>query len=307
MRVDVSEIKTFKECKRKWQLSSRNQFHLRPYVTPKAFALGTLFHESLHSLYLGAPLEKVMEMVKREMDPDDDVALLAMIPGYADKVLPEDLDTYKVLDIEHKFAFKPFDVETGEIYDNDLTICGSIDMIALNRIDNKIYGFEHKTAKKFRDYTFLWMDDQPRVYTLALQQYVDNYNRVQYEKWIMAGSIGEEPRPAAMGGIYINEVKKLLRQFDYQRTLLIYEPDELMNYARAFFGTCHDCALYVNAGTPAAPSPSYMGCQMCDFATICGEYQYRNLDKQEILEEFSFEFVERDHDHLDEKVERIAD
>ena len=82
MKVDVSEIKTFKACRRQWQLSSRNRFHMRPIVTPPQFALGTIFHESLAQLYLGVSLDKVMAMVRREMQTDNDAALLAMIPGY---------------------------------------------------------------------------------------------------------------------------------------------------------------------------------------------------------------------------------
>ena len=53
MITDVSEIKEFRHCKRKWQLSSRNSFHLTPCVTPPAFKMGTVFHECLHKLYLG--------------------------------------------------------------------------------------------------------------------------------------------------------------------------------------------------------------------------------------------------------------
>ena len=57
MKVDVSEIKTFKACKRQWQLTSRNKFHLRPMITPPAFAFGTIFHEALAQLYLDVPLQ----------------------------------------------------------------------------------------------------------------------------------------------------------------------------------------------------------------------------------------------------------
>ena len=192
MKVDVSEIKTFKACRRQWQLSSRNKFHMRPIVTPPQFALGTIFHESLAQLYLGVPYEKVMEMVRREMQTDNDAALLAMIPGYYQKVLPGDLDRFKVLDVEHHFEIAPktsdgeylfplepmVDKNTGEVqYDGNgnpimvssLLVCGSIDMIVLDEAQNKIYGFEHKTCKSFRDESYLWMDEQPRVYTWALK------------------------------------------------------------------------------------------------------------------------------------------
>lgn len=317
MRVDVSEIKTFKSCRRQWQLSSRNKFHMRPIVTPPQFALGTIFHEALAQLYLGVPYEKVMEMVRREMQTDNDAALLAMIPGYYKNVLPGDLDRFKVLDIEHHFETAPrtsdgeylfplellTDKETGEVqYDGNgnplmvssLLVCGSIDMIVLDEAQNKIYGFEHKTCKNFRDESYLWMDEQPRVYTWALKEYVAAYN-------------AKHGTNCELGGVYLNEVKKLLRNFQYQRTLCTYTDEDLDNFMQAFFEDCLRCKYAVDTDSYAAPSPSYFNCNMCSFKTICTTYMYANLDKAEVLDEFKEEFVERTEDHLEEKAERSTE
>ena len=317
MKVDVSEIKTFKACRRQWQLSSRNKFHMRPIVTPPQFALGTIFHESLAQLYLGVPYEKVMEMVRREMQTDNDAALLAMIPGYYQKVLPGDLDRYRVLDVEHHFEIAPktsdgeylFPLEpavnkaTGEVqYDGNgnplmvssLLVCGSIDMIVLDEAQNKIYGFEHKTCKSFRDESYLWMDEQPRVYTWALKEYVAAYN-------------AKHGTNCELGGVYLNEVKKLLRNFQYQRTLCVYTDEDLDNFMQAFFEDCLSCKHAVDTNSYAAPKPSYFTCNMCSFKTICTTYMYANLDKAEVLDEFKEEFVERTEDHLEEKAERSTE
>lgn len=293
MKVDVSEIKTYKGCRRQWLISSRNGFHLRPLVTPSHFALGTIFHESLHQMYMGVPLEKVMTFVRKEMSNDSEVALLAMVPGYYREVLPHDLDRFKVLDIEHHFNFVPADPETGEVLDPDVEVCGSIDMIVLDVEENAIYGFEHKTCKNFRDSSFMWMDEQPRVYTYALMLYVQEYNAKHPDQ-----------EPATLGGIYINEVKKLLRDFKYQRTLCKYPADDLTNFMRAFFGTCCACHKSVVENDPAYPSPSYFGCSMCDYKTICETYMYSTLDKDTVIDEFKEEFKVRESDHLEEKTER---
>lgn len=293
MKVDVSEIKTYKGCRRQWLISSRNGFHLRPLVTPSHFALGTIFHESLHQMYMGVPLEKVMAFVRKEMSNDSEVALLAMVPGYYREVLPHDLDRFKVLDIEHHFSFVPADPETGEVLDADVEVCGSIDMIVLDVEENAIYGFEHKTCKNFRDSSFMWMDEQPRVYTYALMLYVQEYNAKHPDQ-----------EPATLGGIYINEVKKLLRDFKYQRTLCKYPADDLTNFMRAFFGTCCACHKSVVENDPAYPSPSYFGCSMCDYKTICETYMYSTLDKDTVIDEFKEEFKVRESDHLEEKTER---
>ena len=317
MKVDVSEIKTFKSCRRQWQLSSRNKFHMRPIVTPPQFALGTIFHESLAQLYLGVPYDKVMEMVRREMQTDTDAALLAMIPGYYKNVLPGDLDRYRVLDVEHHFEIAPktsdgeylfplepaVDKATGEVqYDangdlimvSSLLVCGSIDMIVLDEAQNKIYGFEHKTCKSFRDESYLWMDEQPRVYTWALKEYVEEYNAKH-------GTNFES------GGVYLNEVKKLLRNFQYQRTLCTYTDEDLDNFMRSFFEDCLSCKHAVDTNSYAVPKPSYFTCNMCSFKTICTTYMYANLDKAEVLDEFKEEFVERTEDHLEEKAERSTE
>lgn len=308
MKVDVSEIKTYKSCRRQWQLTSRNMFHLRPMITPSHFALGTIFHESLHMMYMGSPLDTVMKFVRQEISQDSEAALLAMVPGYYKNVLPGDLDRYQVLDIEHHFDFVPADPETGEVIDADLHVCGSIDMIVLDPEENAIYGFEHKTCKNFRDSSFMWMDEQPRVYTYALMLYVDEYNQKQMNKWLAECDRDEVrppmPKEVTLGGIYINEVKKLLRDFKYQRTLCKYPKDDLCNFMRAFFGTCCACHNSVIGNDPSYPSPSYFGCSMCDYKTICETYMYGTLDKDTVLNEFKEEFKVRETDHLEEKTER---
>lgn len=293
MRVDVSEIKTYRTCRRQWLLSSRNRYHLRPRITPPAFLTGTLFHEALHQLYMEVPVDRVMQMVKKEMLTDNDAALLAMIPGYAREVIPGDLDRYQVLDIEHRFLFTPT-TEDGEVIDEDLQVTGSIDMIAVERDTGLVYGFEHKTTKNFREPTYMWMDEQPRVYTYALKLFVKNYNFLHDTDY-------------KLGGIYINEVKKLLRDFKYQRTLCVYPGDDLENFMQGFFGSCVACKVSVETNDKAIPNPSYFACQMCSYKTICETYMYSTLKEIEVLEEFKEEFLKRTEDHLDEKVERLLE
>lgn len=327
MKVDVSEIKTFKTCKRQWQLSSRNRFHMTPIVTPPQFAFGTIFHEALAELYLGVSLDKVLAMVRREMHNDSDAALLAMISGYYKEVLPDDLDRFQVLDIEHHFDIAPttsdgeylFNLEQVKDKDGnirmepELTIVGSIDMIVLDTMQDKIYGFEHKTCRNFRDDSYLWMDEQPRVYTWALQRYVQEYNLKQMREWemqrhrlLIAGKDDNIPAPKSvtLGGVYMNEVKKLLRGFKYRRTLCTYSNVDLDNFMQSFFKTCTQCKHAVDTNEFAAPEPGYMSCQMCMFKTICSTYMYNGLNKDDVLEEFKEEFKVREEDHLEEKAER---
>lgn len=299
MRVDVSEIKTFRSCKRKWQYTSRNKMHLTSYEPKSVFAMGTLFHEGLHALYMGVPIEQIMEDIKPRMQ-EDHVALLAMLPGYAKEILPVDMDRFKVMDIEYKFNFTPCDSD-GVIFDDKIELCGSIDMIALDVYTNEVFGFEHKTCKNFREETFMWMDEQPRVYTIALQEYVNRINNQRLAEWENKGCIGEKPEPYKVGGIFINEVKKLLRKFSCKRTLCKYPKDDLDNFFRYFMSSATSCRLAVENNEYCAPSPDWMGCSMCDFNSVCSKYMYGNVDKDEILKQFEYEFKEREVDHLEEK------
>lgn len=303
MRIDVSEVKTFRTCKRQWQISSRNYMHLVPKAPAPALIMGTKFHEALGKLYLGISLEKVMADLKEHLVEGEE-ALLNMITGYAREVLDGDLERYIVLDIEHHFSFVPT-TSKGEVFDPDLEICGSIDMIVLEEATGKVYGFEHKTTKNFRELEFIWMDEQPRVYTKALQGYVNRLNEHRMEQWEAAGAPEDrKPVPFTVGGIYLNEVKKLLRQFQYQRTLCEYTDTDLDNFFDAFLNTCAECKKYsTNKNLFPAPQPSYFACQMCSFKGVCSTYMYNNINKTEILNEFEEELQERQMDHLDEKTE----
>ncbi len=316
MRIDVSEVKAFNTCGRQWMLSSRNMYHLRPRVTPQQFSLGTLFHEALAELYLDVPLDTVMDKVKAKMSCDNDAALLAMIPGYAKEVLPGDLERYKVLDIEWHFDFVPtrdpypygyeddYPWETGEI-EYPFHVCGSIDMIVLDVDENAVYGFEHKTAKNFRGEEYLWLDEQPRVYSEALSRYVTEYNARNAEK-LRVGEL-DTFEPATFGGVYLNEVKKLLRQFQYRRTLCTYDPEDHDNFMISFYNKCNEVRDRAEFSTQEAPKPGYMSCSMCTYKTVCATYMYRQINKEAVLNEFAEEFVEREEDHLAEKVEQSGE
>jgi CRISPR/Cas system-associated exonuclease Cas4 (RecB family) len=288
IRVDVSEIKTFKACRRQWMLSSRNRYHLVPTSPQPALALGTLFHEALAQLYLGASYEAVMKLVKQEMNKDD-IALLAMLKGYADRVLPHDLERWTVLDVEHRFEFPHPTIP-------DLNLCGSIDLIVYDQVDRRIYGVEHKTCSTFRDEAFLWMDEQPRLYYEALEKYVENLNE---EK-------GGAPNhsPARVGGIYINEVKKLLRDFQYKRVLCSYDEEDRAGFWEAWTQDVEECHIAVTIEDEAErPKPSYFGCKLCSFAPLCAAYGYRTIPKDVIFSDYAAEYKVRECDHLDEKLD----
>lgn len=285
MKIDVSEVKSYRECQRQWKLSSRNGMHLRPFITPPAYAVGTLFHNALHALYTGVPLEKVMTYVRTQGNYDEARCLLAMVPGYADNVLHRDLEQYDILEIEYRFSFPPRDAD-GEDLDIGIDIVGSIDMIIQDKETGLVYGVEHKTAKTFRADTYLWMDEQPRVYSEALLRFLEESDDLDISQF---------------GGIYINEVQKLLRKFRYKRTLCTYPGDDLSNFMMKFYMSAIDIKEATMHEDAAIPCPGYMKCGMCTYQTICQKYMYSTLDEEEVLDEFQEEFKKRVEDHLNDK------
>lgn len=283
MKVDISEIKTFRQCPRKWQFTSRNQMHMRPAVTPRHFTFGTIFHEALHQLYLGANPDKVLEWVQQQSDVANnpgEAALQSMVRGYIDELLVEDLENYEILEIEHHFE-EPLTPQTN--------ICGSIDMLAIDRRDGKLYGFEHKTCKNFRTGAYLALDDQLRVYN--------------WELYRASRKIKNRPQ---VGGVILNETRKLLRKFENRRQIHNEPLEDLMEYITSLGDVVHSMEVKCsNTSSVPQPCADYMSCQMCEYATICETYGTQRLPNEDvILSEFAMEFQKRECDHLDEKVER---
>lgn len=282
MRIDVSEIKTFRTCHRKHRLTSRNGYHLRPIQPQKALEIGTVFHEALAQLYLGANYEAVMKLVKSDM-PADGVCLLNMIPKYYDQVLLADMNKWEVLEVEHKFEFPHPSIE-------DVTCVGAIDLIVYEPAINTIFGVEHKTCSKFREPHTIRLDEQPRVYFEALERYVQAYNSETRSPYTRAEN----------GGIYINEVKKLLRDFQHKRTLCYYDDEDREGFLNKWTQDLLECRDF---NEDDQPDPSYWGCQMCDFKPVCAAAGYRQLPPaEEIAAEYS-EYEIRIQDHLEEKLD----
>ena len=295
MRIDVSEIKESRTCKRKWEYSSRNMWHLTSRAPIPALAFGTLFHECLHALYLGGDYDRVLLMIEAEVkDPLELKVMTNMITGYMTEVLPFDFDTYRVLEIEHGFNF-PLVQLRGDTNDVDIDLCGSIDMITLNRETNEIVGFEHKSTARFKTPMIIRLDEQPRVYFEELNRIV--------AKWNIDHPEGPE---VTNGGIFINEVKKVQKKFEYQRTLCKYSERDQKAFFQGIINTGCQIARSLDDG-PNLPEPGPMKCIMCSFASLCDHFQYEAPTLEEVLGEFAEEFAVRDVDHLDEKADRVVD
>lgn len=310
MRVDVSEVKSYRECKRKHQFSSRNRFHLRSTIPNPNLVFGTQFHEVLAMMYMGTSIDKILEWINTEVTDSVHWKVMdCMAKGYYNGPYQEDERRYVVIDIEKSFNYPVATVDSVDIveYTRDesgiwrgvdvdgllhetICVCGSIDMVCIDVATGKLVGFEHKTAKNFRPEVYDKLDEQPRVYSWALRKILEDYHKQ-----------GKYLEVTEVGPINLNQVKKLQTKFDYHRTPCEYTDSDLCNFMEAFVRSAREIA-----GNPDVcnPTPGFMKCQMCDYADLCMHYGYADIDKDELLSEFEGEFEVRDCDHLDEKAQR---
>ena len=324
MKIDTSEIKTYRECHRKHEFSSRNRFHLRPIKPNDNLVFGTQFHEVLAMTYLGTSEDKILEWITREVtDPQANRMMNNMFEGYYHGPYQQDKERYVLVDVEKSFnypiAINPLAViddhtvnhepweykyienqwvaidSTGELYDA-VCVCGSIDMVCIDTKTGKLVGFEHKTAKNFRPEVYDLLDEQPRVYSWALRKILDDYH-----------AQGKLLEVTEVGPIYLNQVKKLLSKFDYQRVTCSYTDADLDNFMKLFVSDMYRIAIHEGDPEDSLPTPGYMKCQMCDYADLCMHYGYADIQLDDLTKEFDGEFEVRDHDHLEEKTSRHVD
>lgn len=314
MRVDTSEIKTYRECARKHLFSSRNRLHLRPVVPNDNLVFGTQFHEVLAMMYLGTSIDKILEWINREVT--DSVlwkTMDCMTKGYYNGPYQQDKERYVVVDIEKSFAYPigvcsdaPIDAKvtykkdsdgswigvsaSGEIYEA-IVMCGSIDMICIDSQTGRLVGFEHKTAKNFRPDIYNLVDEQPRTYYWALHNILNEYH-----------AQGKYTEIAEVGPIYLNQVRKLQTKFDYMRTPCEFSEKDLTRFFEGLRKSAK--AIATGSATDEVPVPGFMKCQMCDYATLCMHYGYDDVNLEELQQEFDGEYVVREVDHLEEKTSR---
>lgn len=329
MKIDTSEVKTYRECHRKHQFSSRNRFHLRPVTPNNNLVFGTQFHEVLAMIYLGTSEEKIRKWIDANVtDVANYQMMLSMFEGYYNGPYQKDKERFTVVDTEKSFNFPVAArnslgqivpgwacefvpatnlkdsvatkdayiaiLENGEVAEA-ICVCGSIDMICVDNAFHELIGFEHKTAKNFRPEVYDLLDEQPRVYSVALKKILEDYHKQ-----------GKLLDVATTGPIYLNQVKKLKSRFDYQRVACKYTDEDLDRFMEAFVETCDEVA-WRNTPADMLPQPGYMKCQMCDYADLCMHYGYATIDSQDLLKEFEGEFEVRDKDHLEEKVSTHVD
>lgn len=285
INIDVSEVKAFRECERKWAFSSRNKLHLRAKEQKLPLRMGTVFHKAIERMYLGVDL-KLKDLTDEHEIEDKDAKMLELnLGGYYKNVLKQDLENFAVVDTEHRFNIPILsicpDMYFVDIFNNSINLTGSIDLVYRYRGTDTHGALEHKYIKNFRPDTYEQLDEQPKMYFYAIQHDFGNCKVIG-----------------------LNQIRKLKTKFDHARTHMIYTPEQIDNFLKNFVNSCIDIS-YAMQQQYFPCTPSYMGCQLCDYAPLCldmnslGTDDINIIDDEYLLSEFGFE--KRIIDHLDEK------
>ena len=285
INIDVSEVKSFRECTRKWAFSSRNKMHLRAKEQKLPLRMGTAFHKALERMYLGTYIKLDDIVEELEIDEQNAKMMELNLGGYYNNVLKHDLEKFAVVNTEHRFNI-PLLTLTPELCSdgsyNAANITGSIDLVFRDRQTGKYGGLEHKYIRNFRPDVYEHLDEQPKMYFYALEHDFDDCEVIG-----------------------INQIRKLKTKFDHARTHMSYTPKQLENFIENFTATCIKI-VHSSLQIKSFPArPGYMSCQICDYAPLClymnelGTDNISVLDDKELLGEYGFE--KRLIDHLDEK------
>lgn len=167
--LTTSQVKCFKKCRKRYELEYI--CNLKPIETPKALAIGTLFHYGLELLQGGLELHEVIRDVQIHCETD---AILRQVDvDYYDLYTAQEMivawdkqSGWRNWNIVH--VELPFEVSTG--YAKRLK--GKMDGIILHPETGKPYLQEHKTTSMWGEnylHSLLW-DEQPTNYLYAYEQ-----------------------------------------------------------------------------------------------------------------------------------------
>lgn len=164
--VSNSDRTTFKNCRRKWDLSSPNRRNLRPIAKQRPLWLGSLVHECLEHYYLGNDKDTYRAFLRISRDiPEEEKEDYA-----AELIMAEVMMQHYAL-VYPNLEDEPFEVIGTEIpFQIPVVggvISGTIDGLIRWKASKTIGCLEHKTFSMHKDVTLHGIDDQTRLYPAA--------------------------------------------------------------------------------------------------------------------------------------------
>lgn len=187
--IHISDIRTFRQCRRKWEWSSPLKRNLEPYIVYAPFFTGRAIHSALEMYYKGgsdllealdsfiAGEKEVMdiqgEMWPQEVDTFDEQVTLAhnMLLHYK---LWQMSDNKKFSDknlefLELEYPFKvPMPIPGSKGTSKSMCLAGRFDGLVYNRLTDEYWIWETKTTRSINELTgSLGNDEQSALYLYA--------------------------------------------------------------------------------------------------------------------------------------------
>lgn len=177
--IHISDIRTFKDCRVKWKLTSPLGYHLEPKVQRKALWLGSGVHYALGKYYGGGrAFQELMQAWNEWVESEQD-----RLSGM-DGVDREDMEGSIALGgnmLRHYYVWAQehdnFEVVASEVrirvplpeLGDDVFFVGTTDGL-VKLPDGSYWLLEHKTAARLPEYRVLALDDQGPAYVWGVSQ-----------------------------------------------------------------------------------------------------------------------------------------
>lgn len=253
MLTSISEIKTFRECKRKWFFSGRNGMYLRPKIVNSSFKTGSAFHAALEAMYKQESYNIDNIIDKYKVEEKDQDMLKFQIKKYEEHVLKHDLKTINVIAPEFKYSIE---------LENGVTLFGFIDVVYEEKKTGDIGVLEHKFIRNFRSNTYNYLDEQIKVYELAILKVFGQCN----------------------AGVSLNQVRKLKTKFEHARETYKQTIKQLKNFNEDLLNVTNEMQMLSDSGIKDYPAePHWLGCSFCDYKYLCLKMNQAGTDDTTIL------------------------
>jgi len=170
IELSVSKAKRWKACQQSYEYRYVNK--LTPKTKSRPLTVGTLVHKCLEARALGQAWVDVIKTFKEEEWSklfDEEKVELGDIPTDTYLIMrgyhyyyKEDFNRYKTIGAEIPFRVR--------INNTPIVLTGVIDLIVLDKVDNSIWCFEHKTVKRdIPSEDFRMTDIQTTIYLYGMK------------------------------------------------------------------------------------------------------------------------------------------
>lgn len=171
-QISNSEIQTYKDCKRKWMLSSYLGLKLKQHTVTGPLALGTRIHAALEAYYTNG--EDLLQAHSALLDADRQALLLdlrditelenegelgrIMLEGYIEWLEETGADSgWEIVSAER--------IVSAPLMEGAVELRGKLDMRVRRLADDVLLFVDHKTTANFSDLTrTAYMDEQFLTY-----------------------------------------------------------------------------------------------------------------------------------------------